>query len=97
MRPTRPPVARPAACTRCGAPVLAFTVDTQNWPVQLDPDELPITADLPALVAEGRVWRDLGPRIGWDPLCVAIRDWRPLRALHQCATTEHEHEKEKHA
>lgn len=89
-------VPKPATCTRCGAPVLAFTVDTQNWPVQLEDHELPVTADLPTLASEGLVWRYLGPRIGWDPLIVADRDWRPLRALHRCATTENK-TKEKHA
>ena len=88
---------KPATCTRCGVPVLTFSVNTQSWPVQLEDHELSVTADLTALTSDGLVWRDLGPRIGWDPLIVAVRDWRPLRAAHRCASNQENKTEEKHA
>lgn len=75
---------RPDTCPGCAQPVLAVRVDYLTRPVLLDEHDLPITADLAALVPEGKAWRYLGPHLGWDPLHVAARDWRPTRGTHQC-------------
>ena len=84
---------RDTTCRRCGAPVLAVRVDYLNTPVLLDDHELPITTDLADLIPEAQAWRYLGPRIGWDPLHVAARDWRPIRGTHDCRG-EHKNKKE---
>ncbi|MFC5996927.1 hypothetical protein ACFQE5_22205 [Pseudonocardia hispaniensis] len=84
-----------STCPNCGEPTLTFRDDLTPTPIVLDGHNLPITADLDALVAEHRVWRYLGPRIGWDPLIRAARDWRPLRVTHRCADhPENKHKKE---
>lgn len=89
---------RDTHCPRCGTPVLAVRVSYCASPVLLDDHQLPITADLAALVPEALAWRYLGPRLGWDPLHVAARDWRPTRGMHQCpGQNNHENKhKEKH-
>lgn len=87
--------ARGDICGRCGEPVLVFRTDTFTALTVLDGHDLPIAVDLGDLVVAGRVWHDLGPRLGWSPKYVAVRDWRPTRVTHRCADHENKH-KHKH-
>lgn len=83
-----------STCPTCHVQVFAIRVPYLSTPVLLDDHELPITANLDALVPEAKAWRFLGPRIGWEPLHVAARDWRPIRGTHQCPGN-HENENKK--
>lgn len=85
---------KPDTCRRCFTPVLAVRVEYMSRPVLLDDHELPITTDLAALVPEAKAWRYLGPNIGWDPLHVAARDWRPTRGTHECPGHENKNKNE---
>jgi hypothetical protein len=76
--------ARTAACPKCAEPVLAFDVDVFSWSVLLEDHDLPITADLPGLTRQYRIWEDHGPRLGWTPKYTTDRNWRPIRATHLC-------------
>lgn len=76
--------ARHEPCPDCDADTLVFTVELLSTPVRVEASQVPITTDLTPLVGEAQVWRDLGPHIGWDPLHVAVRDWRPIHARHTC-------------
>src|SRR5690606_7872465 len=73
-----PAYGKPTACQACHSDVLAVRVPYLDRPVLLDPEQLPITTDLEPLVPEALAWQYLGPRIGWEPLHVAARTWRPV-------------------
>lgn len=75
---------KPTTCPTCTTPVLAVRVEYTNRPVLLDDHELPITARLDDLIGEALAWQFLGPRLGWEPLHVAERNWRPIRGRHHC-------------
>lgn len=75
-------------CPTCGVDTLVFTVPLVSAPIRVEHHQVPITTDLAPLIGEAQVWRDLGPHLGWDPLHVAARDWRPLHARHTCDTDD---------
>lgn len=85
---------KPTACPACHAPALAVRVPYLDRPVLLEPEQLPITTDLEPLIADALAWQYLGPRIGWEPLHVAARTWRPVHGRHLCRG-EHKNENEK--
>ena len=75
---------RETTCSTCGEPTLSVQLPYLSTPIQLNDHDLPITADLAALVTDFQVWEYAGPRVGWIEKYTDQRTWRPLRARHHC-------------
>lgn len=75
---------RPATCSDCGDTTIAVQVPHLSWAVHLEDHDLPVTADLRALVRVYDAWEYSGPYIGWIEKYSTRRTWRPLRARHRC-------------
>lgn len=59
--------------------------------VQLDPADLPVTADLRDPDLRHRLWEHQGPWVGWVLLPLPVRSWRRLCREHDCDATPARH------